>query len=204
MDERARPNAVTAALGWGGSALPLMTLFGCRFRPVIAINTATHVDRVTDGVGPQLDDDVLAIWEWPESRAPGSPVALRGALFEVGGVGWRRPFGQARRWSAFSPTVLVDPTGSAADDEWCRWECGFAGTGLVDVSCVEPTVRVAAEDRGGPGGRVTADRWVEERLYSAAIQAGLFPAGTGALTDPPRPGPGRRASSVAPSARSSH
>lgn len=106
----------------------------------------------------QLDDDGLAIWEWLESQAPGSPVALRGALFEVGGVGWRRPFGQARRWSAFSPTALVDPAGSAADDEGCRWECGFPGTGLVDSSCVERTARVAAEDRGGPGGRVTADR----------------------------------------------
>lgn len=172
MDEPTSVRASAAALGWPGTTLTPVTLFGCSFRPVVAVDAELHHERLRTEVGPQFDEDLLVIWEWPESQAPVSPVTLLGALFVVEGS-WRRSLAQARRWNAFGPTALVDRTGLASADEWCRWECGFASVGLLDTSGPEPAVVVGTEDRAGPIGRVVADRWVEE--FPARSASPMYP-----------------------------
>ncbi|AEA28879.1 hypothetical protein Psed_6808 (plasmid) [Pseudonocardia dioxanivorans CB1190] len=166
--------AAAAALGWRGVVLAPVELFGCRCRPVVELDLEVHRTRRAHGFLPQLDEDVLAIWEWPESDGPAPALTLRGALFPVG-RSWRRALGEARRWYGFGPAALLDPTGTACADEDCRWECAFAGVGLVSGLDPGPAV-VAAEARPDSLGRVSADRWVEEFLYEAALTAGAFPA----------------------------
>ena len=100
--------------GWPGTTLlPPVTLFGCRFRPVVELDRDVHLQRSSHGIAPQLDEDVLTIWEWPESDGPAPALTLRGALFEIG-RSWRRTLRDACRWQGFGPVALLDRAGTPA------------------------------------------------------------------------------------------
>lgn len=162
------------ALEWTGVILAPVSLFGCQFAPVVTLDPVVHRDRVRSDQGPQLDEDILAMWAWPQSPAPHSPVHLVGALFVIG-RSWRRGLRQAQRWSAFSPTALIDRTGTASSDPWCRWECELAGVGLVETTGDEPRLVVPDAHQPPRPDHVTADRWVQECLYDAALRTGALP-----------------------------
>lgn len=165
-----------AVPGWPGVLLPPVSLFGCRFRPVVELDLDVHLERWSSGFAPQLDEDVLTIWEWPESDAPGPALTLSGALFDVG-RSWRRTLGEAQRWQGFGPVALLDRARDASTDESCRWECAFAGVGLVS-GCNRPWETVIPVGGRAEGrARCSADRWVEEFLYVSALSAGAFPEG---------------------------
>lgn len=61
------------ALRWPGTALPAVSLFGLTFWPIVALHRRVHDRRQRDGDPPQLDEDTLTIWEWPEPPAPQGP-----------------------------------------------------------------------------------------------------------------------------------
>lgn len=70
------------SIEWPGVVLPPMCLFGVRVLPVVVLDLDAHQARQRTGDGPQLDDDTLAVWEWPESAAHAPPpvVALSGLV----------------------------------------------------------------------------------------------------------------------------
>ena len=164
-------------LGWPGVVLPEVTVFGCRFLPVVVPKVAVHEARRRDGDGPQRDGDVLAMWEWPESPGPAPALLLSGGLFRMR-RGFSGALSQAREWRPFGPAAVLAPT-SVLADETCRWECALRGVGLV---ATEPAVHggsgaghVPADDgRRAPAQRRTADRWIEETLYALALEVGAF------------------------------
>jgi len=182
-DDPVRVAAERAAdvLGWPGVVLPEVTVFGCRFMPVVVLDVAVHEVRQRDGDGPQLDGDVLAMWEWPESPSPASVARLSGGLFRIG----RRfpsAVSQAREWRPFGPAAVLAPAAVVAE-EINRWECAVHGVGLVsgapagDPTSVgwAPVEHVPAEaGRRAPARRRTADRWIEETLYALAVDTGVL------------------------------
>ena len=48
--------------------LPEVTVFGCRFLPVAVLDVAVHEERSGTAMVPELDGDVLAMWEGPSLR----------------------------------------------------------------------------------------------------------------------------------------
>ena len=192
MDERRSPvieddpvhvaaERAAGVLGWPGVVLPEVTVFGCRFLPVVVLDVAVYEVRQRDGDGPQLDGDVLAMWEWPESPGPASVARLSGGLFRMG----RRfpaAVSQAREWRPFGPAAVLAPPAVVAE-EVNRWECALHGVGLVSAGPVgDPTSNggpevehVPAEaGRRAPARRRTSDRWIEETLYALAIDTGAL------------------------------
>lgn len=165
-------------LGWGGLALPSLTLLGCRILPVVRIDTRLHHARIISGDGPQQDRELLEIWEWPQAagHVPASPLAISGVLRPA--TTWRRGLAIARRWRGFGPTAVL--TGPTTVDETCRLEFEFPGVGLVTTDPNgEPALAVpAATGRQHPARRRVLDRWVEETLYAHTLATGALTAKT--------------------------
>ena len=185
---QARPPAVDATagaraarlLGWPGVALPPMMLFGVRVLPVVVLDDDAHRARQAVGDGPQLDGDTLAVWEWPESAAhvPPSVVSVSGLLIlnpDPAGRRWRAALARARNVRGFGPAAVLSAVDTA--DEVPRLEHAFHGIGLVAAGADCDALVPAASGRAPRARRRTADRWVEELLYAAAIDAGHLQTG---------------------------
>ncbi|MGQ0777265.1 MAG: hypothetical protein ACT4NY_23100 [Pseudonocardiales bacterium] len=156
-------------LGWGGTVLPELTLFGCRVVPVVALDTEVHDARQSSGYGPQRDHDVLEIWDWPQAadHVPATPLSLSGMLVRAGT--WRGGLAVARTWRGFGPAAVL--TGSDHTDETCLLEFQLSGVGLITIDTVgSRALQVApAAGRLPPARRRVLDRWVEETLYEHAL-----------------------------------
>lgn len=165
------------SLGWPGLALPPLCLLGSWIAPVVCIDHPAHHRRLASGDGPQLDQDTLTIWEWPEStgRSPSSVIELSGVIVWAGT--WRTGLAEAQSWRGFGPSAAAGPP--ALTDQAGVFgirEFALAGVGLVEHGTLCPLrVVVGAE----PGRLATArrrvlDRWVEESLYRHALAVGLL------------------------------
>jgi hypothetical protein len=81
----ARTMVAVRAAGWSGVVLDPVRLSGRLVRPVVDILPAGW-DRVSAGVGPELDRSTLAMWEsWPAGMGaspPGAPVRIVGFVAE--------------------------------------------------------------------------------------------------------------------------
>lgn len=162
-----RNEVATDALGWSGVLVPRMKVFGVPADVVVRVDHAAHAVRRASGRGPELDRDVLATWEWPESALVRAPEVVRlvGAL----GVGstWRRALAAVARLDGFCATAIaVDHA-----DEECRVECGYLGVGLVMDGRLVDSGRAG---RSPKARRRTLDRWVEELLYERLLTDGAL------------------------------
>jgi hypothetical protein len=160
-DRDAEPWTTVGVLGWSGTVVPKMKALGVCVDVVVRVDRVAHAAR---RVGPVLDRDVLATWEWPEVVREPEVVRLVGVV--ASGPHWRRALGDAVRLSGFCAVAIV-----GVDDERCRLECAFAGVGLVvdGVVVVEPRGGRAVGAR-----RRTLDRWVEELIYQRLIVDGVL------------------------------
>lgn len=159
-DRDAEPWTTVGVLGWSGTVVPRLKVLGVCVDAVVRVDHDAHARRV----GPVLDRDVLATWEWPEAVREPEVVRLVGVL--AGGGHWRRALADAVRLSGFCPVAVV-----GVDDERCRLECAYAGVGLV----VDGLVVVAAPGSRAVGARRrTLDRWVEELVYQRLISDGVL------------------------------
>ena len=152
--------------------------FGCRLLPVVVLDVDEHRARTRDGDGPQLDGDVLAMWEWPEAPGPAAAVRLSGGLFRVHRHRVAAAVAVARQWRPFGPAAVLAPLGVLAEDV-VRWECALHGVGLFAAEPMEDggggVGHIPAEaGRRDPARRRTADRWIEETLYAVALDEGAF------------------------------
>lgn len=169
----AHVRATVAILAWPGIPLPAVTLFGLTFWPTVTLGHEVHARRQQDGNPPELDEDVLAVWEWPEYPDPASVVSLTGALFSDTGRRLRSSITAASRWRGFGPSAVLTGRELPADHP-DRLECALWGVGLVTTGGGNPTLIVPA-DPSRPAtarDRNSADRWVEEHLYRHALQTG--------------------------------
>lgn len=159
--------AAADALGWPGKVLPAERLLGVCGSPVVRIDHEAHRHRAAHGDVPELDEDVLSMWEWPEYPAPPRVVELLGLLVAAPtGKALAKGISTAGRWRGFGPSaVVVDHL--VADHPKALW-CSLHGIGVVDH---QGAVIVAPDEHRlmSAGPRRAADRWVEERLYAHAL-----------------------------------
>jgi len=104
-------------------------------------------------------------------------VAVSGLLISnpnPAGRGWRAALSRARSVRGFGPAAVL--TADERADEVCQLEHAFHGIGLITTAEADEVV-AAAPGRAPRARRRTADRWVEEKLYAAAITAGHLPTG---------------------------
>ena len=184
---RARPPVIDAAagaraarlLGWPGVGLAPMRLFGVRVLPVVVLDLDAHRARQVSGDGPQLDGDtprcvgvarvrrVCPASGGGAVRVGGPQPQSRGARVACGveqGAQHARVRGRSRTHR------------QRVQDEVCLLEHAFHGIGLITTT-EAGEVAAAAPGRASRARRRTADRWVEELLYAAALTSGHLPAG---------------------------
>lgn len=160
-------------LRWAGQPLPAVRVFGLTFCPIVEFHHQVHQRRQRNGESPELDGDVLAMWEWPDYPSPPTAITLTGALFLDDQRRLRTRVNDAARWRCFSPSAVLTER-DLSDDSSDRLECALHDIGLVCGLGSAVVVPAAPTPRPHP------DRWVEEYLYGHALRFGLS-AGRGQL-----------------------
>lgn len=164
------------ALGWGSIIAPRQRLLGADVYPVVEVNQAAHITRKLQGQPPNLDQDTLAMWEWPEAdnfRAP-TVITLTAALSSM--RAWRPALAGAARLRGLCSTAVLVDTPLGIQESECVLECKLRGVGVVEVDAAGGfrVVEPAQPGRAALTHRRTLDRWVEELLYQELIEAGLL------------------------------
>ena len=169
-------------LGWPGVTLPQVSLLDGLVHPVIALDLPAHHARQAVGQGPELDDDTLSIWEWPESagRAPRPALQLSGMVVRAR-AGWAQGVRDAMRWRGFGPTAVLDVLRAAATFVNIATRARLDGTDLEDT--VGEVVRLEAALDGI--GLVVIRAPSELSGTARGGSAGRGPAGSGAARGQP-------------------
>jgi hypothetical protein len=164
-----------AAAGWSGMVLDPVRLSGRLVHPVIEILPAGW-DRVSAGVGPELDRSTLAMWEsWPAGMGaspPGAPVRIVGFVAEGS---WRCAVATAAWLAGYGPSLMVRRTTPSAV---YLSEADYLG---INVAVVSKDLSAAVVVRGRSGPVASAERTVavrqrEEFLFAAVISQGRLPS----------------------------
>lgn len=175
------------ALAWNGVMLRHVHLFSTTADMAVTVDPQKLALRRAAHPGPCLSISELELWETiPELQGPPSPFALVGVLFSERAAMQGRALPSAFQWRGFAATAMRSrqPTRRL-----------LRRAARYGVSVLTP------DSRGGwqlrqPGGprtrtrRTAIDRYVEEQLYSHAIEAGLLdrlqpePSGRGRPNQP--------------------
>lgn len=163
-------------LGWGPVIAPRRRLLGADVYPVVEVNHAAHAVRMLHGQRPTLDQDTLALWEWPEADdlcAP-SVITLMAALSSV--RAWRPALAGAARLRGLCSTAVLADTPLGLQEHECVLECKLRGVGVVEADATGGfrVAEPAQPGRAAQTHRRTLDRWVEELLYQDLIEAGFL------------------------------
>lgn len=168
-------------LGWPGVALPAVSLLDCRVHPVVVLDLPAHHARQATGQGPELDDDTLTIWEWPEyaGRAPRPALHLSGMVIRAR-AGWAQGVRDAMRWRGFGPAAVLDTA---------VLDTAVLDTAVLDVAGDDqsPTVRATAAGDARPD---LLDGPVGEVARLEAAMDGIGLVTVGALPGPTAPSGG--------------
>ncbi|NBH06019.1 hypothetical protein [Amycolatopsis sp. SID8362] len=161
-------------LGWQGSLVKDITLFGSRVSVLARVDEEAHAFRQQTNTPPITDRASVALWEWPELTAPPSVVALSAVM--ATGARWQQGMKAVSGFAGFSSTVLLltqdtpAPTSCLADAE--RYGVWVVRAGSSDT-VVEHQGRVGPVATARP---TTVTRWTEELVYARLIEDGLVEA----------------------------
>ncbi len=155
---------VAVSLVWSGVLMAPMRVSGRLARPVVQVLPA-GAERILEGVGPELDRSVLALWEsrpaGPAGPPPARPLRIVGFVAEGG---WRTAVTTAAQLGGFGASLLVRRVVPA---RLRLAEADYHGITTVVVDA-DGTPSVAVRGRTGPvpgAGRTVAVRHLEERLF---------------------------------------
>lgn len=173
-DSEAPEERALHVLGWSGSLVRNITLFGSRVSVLVQIDEEAHAFRQRTNTPPVPDRASVAIWEWPELTAPPSVVALSAVM--ATGSRWQQGMKVVSGFAGFSSTVLLltqdtpAPRSCLADAE--RYGVWVVRAGSSDT-LVEYRGRVGPVATARP---TTVTRWIEELVYARLIEDGLLEA----------------------------
>lgn len=166
--------AVMSVVAWPGLLLGPTRLSGRLVQPVVEILPA-GLDRVSAGVGPELDRSTLAMWEsWTDvmgASPPGRPLEIVG--FVAAGT-WQCAVTTSAWLAGYGASLIVCrsiPTSMRLS------EADYRG---ITVTVVDEhlSARVVVHGRPGPApsaARTVAVRYREEYLFAEALSQGRLP-----------------------------
>jgi hypothetical protein len=173
--------AAMSVVAWRGLLLGPTRLSGRLVQPVVEILPA-GLDRVSAGVGPELDRSTLARWEsWPGEMGtspPGRPLEIVG--FVAAGT-WRCAVTTSAWLAGYGASVIVCrsvPTSVRLS------EADYWGITVVVVD-EQLSARVVVHGRSGPApsaARTVALRYREEYLFAEALSQGRLSTRSSALS----------------------
>lgn len=176
---------VAAAMGvvaWRGLLLGPTRLSGRLVHPVVEILPA-GLDRMSAGVGPELDRSTLAMWEsWTDGMGaspPGRPLEIVG--FVAAGT-WRCAVTTSAWLAGYGASLIVCrsvPTSVQLS------EADYRG---ITVAVVDEHLSTRVVVRGRPtpapsAARTVAVRYREEYLFAEALSQGRLPRGPSARSE---------------------
>ncbi len=162
------------ALGWQGSLVKDITLFGSRVSVLADIDEEAHSLRQQTCTPPVTDRTSVTLWEWPELTAPPSAVTLSAVM--TTSTRWQHGMKAVSAFAGFSSTVLILPRDIPAPES-CLTTAERYGVWVVRIDSSEAVV-----DHQGRLGPVTTSRpttvtrWTEELVYARLIDDGLIEA----------------------------
>lgn len=160
-------------LGWQGSVLPQMTLFGRRVFVVARLRPDAHAERIATGVGPVTDRATVATWTWPELTdvAPQPAVRISGVLTVA--RHWRTGMATTVPFARYGEAAMVLPSSVTMSHDYvdhCLTRARLHGIGVVGA---DDTAHLDL-DLGCGDDRITLGddevwRWVNERVYEQLL-----------------------------------
>lgn len=173
VDELAA-GAVTA-LGWVGTVLPEMTLFGRRVCLVADLLADVHAERICLGQEPVTDKASVSTWAWPElaGRVPEPAVRIIGAVAVA--RHWRTGLANAVPFLRYGETAMVLPTSAVLTHDYLANCLPRARAYGVAVASAEPEGQVQV-DLPARADRAIAEtdslyRWVSELAYDQILES---------------------------------
>ncbi|MEU7528053.1 hypothetical protein AB0A74_20150 [Saccharothrix sp. NPDC042600] len=154
------------ALGWAGTVLPDVELFGERVTVVASVDAEVHAQRKADGWGPVTDRTAVAMWSWPENWSTTPRPAVRVVGVVADGRDWMRAIKTAAGFGGFGSTAVVRG-GAQPPGEKVLLTAQFRGVGVVWLM-PDRVVRLLSPGRVGPVSTsrpTVVSRWVEEVVY---------------------------------------
>lgn len=163
-----------AALGWSGSILPPIKLFGRYVVPVAELIPEAHAERLCVGSEPVLDRTEIATWVWPEMEGRVPPEAARLVGMLAPSRHWRSALTAAVPFARFTSTAIVVPravTDGADFVSTCLIRARQFGVAVLgaDTDRVEEKLPGRSHADAPPVEHTAASRWVNEVVYQQLL-----------------------------------
>ncbi|GAA4611296.1 hypothetical protein [Saccharopolyspora hordei] len=163
-------------LGWAGSVLPPVKLYGRRVIATAELLPDAHAERLCFGSGPVLDRAEIATWVWPEmdGRVPPPAAQISGVLAPA--RHWRSALTAAVPFSRFTSAAIVVPRTVAVASDFAE-TCLIRARqfGIAVLSADGDDVQVELEGRcfadAPPVEHTAVSRWVNEVVYEQLLEA---------------------------------
>ncbi|OQO91220.1 hypothetical protein B1813_14490 [Saccharomonospora piscinae] len=160
-------------LGWQGTVLPQLTLFGRRVFVVARLRPDAHAERIATGLRPVTDRATVATWTWPELARVAPPPAVHIAGVLAVARHWRTGMAAAVPFARYGEAAMVLPTSITMSHDYvdhCLPRARMYGIGTVaadenatvdlDVTCGEDRIMLGDDE---------VWRWVHEVAYERLL-----------------------------------
>ncbi|WP_298181361.1 hypothetical protein [Saccharomonospora sp.] len=168
LAERAVP-----LLGWQGTVLPQLTLFGRRVFVVARLRPEAHAERIATGMRPVTDRATVATWTWPELWGVAPPPAVRIAGVLAVARHWRTGMAATVPFARYGEAAVVLPTAATMSHDYvdnCLPKARTHGLGVVaadeearldlDLTCGDDRITLGEDE---------VWRWVHEVAYEQLL-----------------------------------
>ncbi|WP_370968618.1 hypothetical protein [Amycolatopsis sp. cg9] len=160
------------ALDLTGALVDDITLFGRRVSIIAHVDEQAHEHRREAGFQPVIDRTSVAMWEWPEVKAPPSAVSV--AAVVTSSSRWQPALSTVSGFGAFGSTVLVLPRDTPPPAS-CIELAERYGVWVVLASSSGVTVNHRGRTGPVPTARpTTVTKWTNEVVYARLIKDGLL------------------------------
>jgi hypothetical protein len=168
LAERAVP-----LLGWQGTVLPQLTLFGRRVFVVARLRPDAHAERIAMGLRPVTDRTTVATWLWPELERSAPPPAVHIAGVLAVARHWRTGMAATVPFARYGEAALVLPTAAAMSHDYVDNflpRARMYGLGVVTADEVANLdLDLACGDDRLTLGEDAVWRWVHEVAYEQLL-----------------------------------
>lgn len=160
-------------LGWQGTVLPQLTLFGRRVFVVARLRPEAHAERIATGLRPMTDRATVATWAWPEFSRMAPPPAVHIAGVLAVARHWRTGMAATVPFARYGEAAMVLPSAATLSHDYvdnCLPRARMYGLGVVaadenakvdlDVTCGDDRINLGSDE---------VWRWVHEVAYERLL-----------------------------------